>query len=273
MVANVMRPGKQGTQTTRFVTLLYHGLGEQRRFGFISPNSFRNQMTWLIDRGFVIEGFDGLARRCATNTWPERYVVVSFDDGHVSILDAIETLQDLGANATLFLATKGCQTDQNYLNARDISRLAKITNIGSHSVTHRMMAQLPPSEVRRELVDSKVWLEEVTAQVITSFSAPSGSLNKCVIELAIETGYSLIGGSAARWNLPSQVAERRIVNRISIDYAHSMDTFVKIVTCDPGYFARRRLRSMLLAAPKAVLYLDRFSTIRGRVVRAWSRLR
>lgn len=259
--------------TPRFCCLLYHGIEDQRRFGYLSAARFRGHVEILLREGFTIEGFDGVLGRLATGIWPNRYIVLTFDDGHRSSVEALEILAELGGSATLFVATRASRIDPRYLDAPALRRLADWTHLGSHSVTHRRLDQLSRLEVHAELADSKAWLEDVTGRAIDTFSAPSGAINTSVRDTALELGYRLLGNSVPWWNTPDKLATTRIVRRLAIDYAFSDARYGEVSRCDLAYFVPKRARALLLALPKRLLFAPAMAPVRKPLLSLWKRWR
>lgn len=257
----------------RFSCLLYHGIGEEERLGYLSATRFRRHVEVLVSQGYTIEGFDGVLRRLKSGQWPERYIVFTFDDGHRSTIEALEILGELGGSATFFIATRACTTDSRYVDRETLRRLAAHTHIGSHSVTHRRMDQLPSSELRAELVDSKAWLEDATGVEVETFSAPSGAVNPRVCNEALAAGYSLLGDSIPWWNQHAAVDRERRVHRVPIDYAFSDDRLLELGTCAGSYFVPRRIRAAMWALPKRLLFSPPLTRLRKPILSVWKRLR
>lgn len=248
-----------------FLTLMYHNLADLPDGPHaVSFASFHDQIAWLKAEDFVIEGFDGLEQRLRSRQWPERYLVVTFDDGHASNLHAAEILRAAGARATFFLTKDFCQRRSDYLREREIRSLAELCQVGSHTVTHPYLARLAPDQIRLELADSKAWLEDVTGTEVTTFSAPNGSLNSLATRLALATGYTLLGTSVEWWNDPSRVAAERTVDRMGIRWGFSMETFTTILEQNTAFFIKRRIRSALLRIPKALLSPEQIRQLRKR---------
>jgi peptidoglycan/xylan/chitin deacetylase (PgdA/CDA1 family) len=125
-----------------------------------------------------------------------------------------------------------------------------------------MMTKLSPAQIRMEMVDSKAWLEDVTGMPITSFSFPNGNANALALNLAFEAGYTLVANSRELWNSTSGVKSKRVVNRMGIRASFSMNAFKQIVQQDYLFFAKRRVRSGLLALPKMVLSNNQISLLK-----------
>lgn len=110
----------------------------------------------------------------------EKSVVITFDDGFNNFYtQAFPALREYGFTAAVFLPTafigavrrsfKGtaCMT---WDEVREL-RKAGIT-FGSHTVNHPELIELPVQEVRRELRDSKIELEQQLGEPVTTFAYP-----------------------------------------------------------------------------------------------------
>jgi peptidoglycan/xylan/chitin deacetylase (PgdA/CDA1 family) len=73
----------------------------------------------------------------------------------------------------------------------EVVRLAEggLVEIGAHTVTHPVLAALPPAMQRLEIVQSKVQLEALLAQPVRSFSYPNGSLSDSTIGIVREADF------------------------------------------------------------------------------------
>jgi peptidoglycan/xylan/chitin deacetylase (PgdA/CDA1 family) len=238
---------------TAFICLMYHVLDDPSAGRYsLAGQAFLGQLDWLKAEGFVVEGFAGLEARLSGNGWPARYAVATFDDGHRSFLRAAEEFAARGFQATFFLTRELCRNRPDFLKDPEIRRLAERGEVGAHGVTHRPISQLPRAEARRELMESKQWLEDVTGREIRHMSAPGGFWNRASQGLAREAGYTLVGNSVPWWNRPEQVAGERQVNRVALLAQFGPGVFQRILARAPGFFAAWRLRSWLLALPKAI---------------------
>jgi peptidoglycan/xylan/chitin deacetylase (PgdA/CDA1 family) len=241
----------------KFIALMYHKLEDRPRGSYsITESEFKSQINWLKDEGFTIEGFAGLEKRLKENKFPDRYVVVTFDDGQKSDLRAAEILCEAGAQATFFLVKDLSQTKKNFLKEDEIKELAKLCSVGSHGVTHSPLSKMSPDQIKSELADSKKWLEDLTGDDIRAFSAPGGFITTSIVNQAVEMGYSLLGNSIEWWNYAPRTADKKIVNRIALRNTFTLSTLRKIVSGETSFFLRRRLRSNLLAIPKKLLSED-----------------
>ncbi len=239
----------------QFIVLMYHNFSDKCQNKYtLDFKTFISQLDKLLIDGFVIEGFDGLLKRFKSGEWPERYVLITIDDGHRSNLIAAEILGNKGAGGTFFITKHYPNNQGDYLNQDEIFELSKIAHLGSHSVTHSNMTKLDPESLNFELANSKLWLEEITGQEITTLSVPGGFINSKVVKAAIDNGYELIGNSNEWWNNTSEIQHSRIVNRIAIRNTFSNHTLYKIINKDLKFFIGRKVRSGIISLPKRILF-------------------
>jgi peptidoglycan/xylan/chitin deacetylase (PgdA/CDA1 family) len=112
LIAVWLERGFQAPIDGRFGILLYHCVAPQVR-GLtgpsvnVPPQRFRDQLTGLMSRGYVIRPLREILLRRATGSAPPlRTVVVTFDDGFASVYaHAWPVLKELKAPATIFLNT------------------------------------------------------------------------------------------------------------------------------------------------------------------------
>jgi peptidoglycan/xylan/chitin deacetylase (PgdA/CDA1 family) len=60
---------------------------------------------------------------------------------------------------------------------------------GSHSGSHRIMTQIPLSEVKTELIDSRKTMLEQGIKPVPVFCYPNGNFDRDIQELVRENGY------------------------------------------------------------------------------------
>jgi peptidoglycan/xylan/chitin deacetylase (PgdA/CDA1 family) len=254
---------------SRFISLMYHNLEPGRANSYaVSSKTFREQLAWLTAEGYVIEGFPGLERRLACWNFPARYVVLSFDDGHRSNLEAASILREYGAQATFFLTRDFCRQLPDFLQADEIRALAQLCSVGSHGISHAPLSRLSATAVRAELTASRVWLEDLVGAAVTSFSAPGGFINRQVLHIALGLGYRLAGNSVDWWCEPAQVERSRLVNRVAVRQGMTLPSFASLVRGKQGFLVRRRLRAGVLELAKRVLPLQQYDRLSRNFYRA-----
>jgi peptidoglycan/xylan/chitin deacetylase (PgdA/CDA1 family) len=121
---------------------------------------------------------------------PRVIVTTSWDDGHSADLRVAELLAAHGLKATFYIAF-------NHPNKKEISDDEIRTlyragmEIGSHTLTHRLLTGRPAAEVRYELKESRMRLEDIVGAPVTAFSYPQGAFTAGARAALAETGYRL----------------------------------------------------------------------------------
>jgi hypothetical protein len=116
-------------------------------------------------------------------------VTTSWDDGQKSDVRIAEMLVKAGLRATFYVPI--------YFEGRPvaISSELKITasagfEIGAHSVTHRKLCTATPSQLRAEVRDSKIALEQSLGRSVQMFCYPMGCYNTAVLREVQQAGYT-----------------------------------------------------------------------------------
>ena len=81
-------------------------------------------------------------------------------------------------------------TQRVLLNWDEVREMAgKGVTFGSHSCSHRIMTQIPLSEVKTELIDSRKTMLEHGIKPVPVFCYPNGNFDRDIQELIKESGY------------------------------------------------------------------------------------
>lgn len=218
----------QGTcrNTNRILpVLMYHSISSDPEPGIhpyyklcTPPGRFEEQMLWLQEAGYrgvtLQEGLAWLNAHTdeqGLNATRTRPVALTFDDGfHDFYTSGWPVLQKYGFTATIYLPTgliaeKHCNAFQGlglerrrrrltWGETRELARSG--IEIGSHTVTHPVLYELPWERVEAELRDSKLEIEDRLARSVFSFSHPYAfpqedkSYVKRYVDLLTQLGYS-----------------------------------------------------------------------------------
>jgi len=119
--------------------------------------------------------------------------LLTFDDGNVSDYEiALPILSRMNCMAAFFIVVEKIGTP-HHLSWSQVRELhdAGMT-IGSHSLSHPDMRKLDPAGQRRELLVSRLRIEQELGVSVTSFSFPFGKFNSDLLRLARDAGYSTI---------------------------------------------------------------------------------
>lgn len=165
----------------------------------ISPVQFERQINFLAENDFstisITEYLSGSETR-------ENKIVITFDDAYDSIFKfALPILSKYKFTATIFVITnfvgKSNIWDYGISKFRSIhcdwGQLRELANerweIGSHTITHRNLRALPHDELRDELRNSKLVLEDKLGQRVDVMSYPYGKFDDRVIAFVQQAGY------------------------------------------------------------------------------------
>ena len=86
--------------------------------------------------------------------------------------------------------------------------------IGSHTLTHRLLTGRSAEEVRYELTESKTRLEDITGVPVVAFSYPEGAFTAAACATLAETGY-ILGRTTMAFRTPTMFDR---LMPISIDF-------------------------------------------------------
>jgi cellulose synthase (UDP-forming) len=248
ILALVLSSVSVGSGAKAVPVLIYHRISSNQTVGdsdLISLNQFAEQMQYLADHGYHTLKVSDLIDFMKGGEVPESSVVLTFDDGWKSVLQAVPLLNRHGFKASFFIIT-ACADGMfgdDYLTWDEISQLAKNPNfeVGSHTVTHPWApndnlitwseARNPGKgilQVRKELQDSKAALESHLARPIEYLAWPKGWYNKELVKLATEAGYkALLTTDDYRANLPGD--DVRFIKRFSVERRWDLKTFEKFL--------------------------------------------
>jgi peptidoglycan/xylan/chitin deacetylase (PgdA/CDA1 family) len=209
----------------------------------ISLANFAEQMQLLADEGFVTVGIDDLARFMKGEiTLPAKAIVLTFEDGWKSVLNATPVLERLGFKASFWIiTTNGIGGD--YLGWGDIEKLAKNPRfeIHSHTVSHPWdehnnlvnwvqdkANERGRSDALYELSESRRVLEQHLGRPVHYLAWPSGWFNDTLVSLAVAAGYTGLLTQESGLNRPGDDVLR--IKRTFVDGACDMLTFRRTVT-------------------------------------------
>lgn len=169
---------------------------------YVSPDRFERQLWTLRRLGFRgVSTSEGIAR---LNTGTTRgCVVFTFDDGYADTLTmAAPLLKQYGFCATCYIVSGAIGTynhwDAEYLRETKplMSRdqldqwLAAGMEVGSHSLSHRRLHELPRDVAQYEIAESRVQLRNRLGVPIEHFAYPYGGFTADIVEFVRHAGYS-----------------------------------------------------------------------------------
>ncbi len=176
--------------------LMYHGVydSEDEIYGgnreWIHKTMFEEHCMVLKDGGYNVLTMDNYYQCKQNGAFPEKSVVISFDDGPLCQLKhAVPILLKYNFKAIFYIPVlKLNQTDR--MTNEQVIELSKAgMEIGSHSMSHRDFRLLNKDEIVEELVESKNYLENLTGKPVTHFSFPFGYGYKIDPQIFKQSGY------------------------------------------------------------------------------------
>jgi peptidoglycan/xylan/chitin deacetylase (PgdA/CDA1 family) len=187
--------------------LMYHQIGEPAPAGSpyrgltVHPARFRRQMVWM--RRF---GYTGLSMRdlmpYLRGERTGKVFGITFDDGYRNVHDnAMPVLRELGFTATNYFVARQFGGSNSWdaekgvpvsplMTQEEMRAWARAGNeVGSHTLDHVHLPQLPPEDARRQIAASRSELEDALGAPVTAFCYPYGEYTDEHRAMAREAGY------------------------------------------------------------------------------------
>jgi peptidoglycan/xylan/chitin deacetylase (PgdA/CDA1 family) len=123
---------------------------------------------------------------------PKKPVVLTFDDGYKDFYtDALPILQKHQVKATAYIIT-GFIGKPNYMSLPQLTEVKKsgLIEIGAHTVHHIDLKHATLKQAEDEIKGSKVALEKLFGEPVTTFAYPSGRFNEQAIQVVKEAGFT-----------------------------------------------------------------------------------
>lgn len=201
-------------------------------------------------------------------------VSVTFDDAHITNYQVgLPVLSKHGATATVFVVT-GWVGSTGYCSWRELREMqAAGWSIQSHTETHPFLSTLGRVDVRRELLASRMEIEQRLGSAVTTIAlpngdAPSGSLRRWLDE----TGYRW--AVTSKWGPNgSRQLTRGIFNRYTVRKHTTLDRFESMVLARLSSWSSEGLRLSTLSSLRGLLGPERYRSLRRVVLGAPERLK
>ena len=156
--------------------------GRQHTTGSADQQSFSAALEETV--GVTLSAADGMFRRVETGAPVDPNAIIEFCKG-VEV-DRIHQIIDRLSRAIHM----DLPTHRVLLNWDEVREMAgKGVTFGSHSCSHRIMTQIPLSDVKRELIESRRTILEQGIKPVPVFCYPNGNFDWDIQELVRESGY------------------------------------------------------------------------------------
>jgi len=174
--------------------LTYHSIDVGGSPISVAPETFASHLGWLTSGAVRVVPLDDLVQGAAGTD----AVSVTFDDGFLNSVPALERLLDVGIVPTIFAVTghagatnawggsdqKGIPT-LPLMSWDDLERLVmRGARIEAHTRTHPHCTRLAPQQLADEIVGSRDDIERRLGRRPPHFAYPYGDLNDAVVNCA-----------------------------------------------------------------------------------------
>jgi len=176
--------------------LMYHRIRNDGRDSDISVSTrnFQKQMQYLKQNLNVVS-LNTLVNNIRKGAYiPADRLAITFDDGYKdNFLNAYPVLKKYKLPATIFLISQFVGDSEDMLNTSEITIMKKDNiDFGSHTATHKILAEADLETVSRELIDSKKDIEYILKEKVDFFAYPKGKrehFNNHIKEQVKKVGY------------------------------------------------------------------------------------
>lgn len=186
--------------------IMYHRVDDNAAVSklSVSPGSFRRQMSFLKRHNYNVVRLEDLPRLLESGSVPYKTIAITFDDGYENNYEnAYPVLKEFGIPATIFIAPALIGKD-DFLTWDQVIEMSEsgVISIGSHSMTHAYLPDIPEQRLDIEIFDSKRAIESHLRKDIFSFSYPLGHFNEHVRDKVKKAGYKIAVSTNPGRNYP-----------------------------------------------------------------------
>ncbi len=175
----------------------------EKRYALV-PERFRQQLRYLKWRGYAPISLDDLHNYFINKTisLPDKPVIITFDDGYMDNYEnALPILKEQNVPATLFIVSGLINKTNRWIISEgyperplmgwtEIREMQKNgMTIGSHTVNHCRLTTLDLKDAKREIEDSKKFLEDSLGTQINHFAYPYGDMKDSIMNMTRDAGY------------------------------------------------------------------------------------
>jgi len=237
---------------------------EHEKFYSVTPEEFRNQMIYLKENGYNTITLDDLLRIEEDHMLPEKPVMLTFDDGHISHYDTVlPMLTGYGLKGLFFLVINDIGKEH-----RITWEQAKVLKdagmeIGSHSMNHRVLDKSSYFELTSEMKASKIILERELGNKVLAYSIPRGLYSKKMSEVARGMGYRFLFSSFS--GNATLISNPYCMKRFAILGNYSMKEFESIVKKDPTFIAKKLIEQAIKNGIQKTIGVERYDSLKKAI--------
>lgn len=187
------------------LVLMYHGVdlvpaADDPDNLFVPVDALARHLDRLLERGFTVIDEDTYVEGLHGARLPRRSVLLTFDDGLVSVLDkAAPLLAERSAPAVCYVSAgllgRGPvapgQPQTALLDAEQVHDLGSYgVTVGCHGWDHTSMRQLPEDELERATTQARRCLRDITGLAPRTFAYPFGHHDQRARAAVRRAGYA-----------------------------------------------------------------------------------
>ncbi|MGI6540811.1 MAG: polysaccharide deacetylase family protein [Bacillota bacterium] len=170
--------------TNRIAVLMYHAVTQRPLSPFdVSTSTFTAHLDAICT--------------AVTSKPSDVSIILTFDDGLISHYETVLPELATRGMSGLFFLSPGLIGTPGFMEWEHVASLLEMgMTIGSHSISHVNLALLDRDEALREMLESRIMLEDRLGIEIADLALPGGFAPRDVEQLATLTGYSRVFTSA-----------------------------------------------------------------------------
>jgi hypothetical protein len=179
---------------------------------------------------------------------------LTFDDGHRSNHDlALPALQRHRLEARFFITTGWTGIRAEYMDWPEIRALhAAGHEIGAHGWTHTLLTHCTPAQLKHELVDARLSLEDGIGHPVTSMSLPGGRSNRRVLDACWNAGYTEVFSSVPRTE-PAVRTPGSAIGRLNLRSGVQTEWLARLLDPHANLLARLQQQERIKSAARLLL--------------------
>ena len=217
------------------IALLYHHISEsvEDKIHYVTPSQFEAQMAYLFKHKYKIISENNLVEFVRERIpLPLNSILLTFDDGYEdNYSEALPVLEEFGFKAMIFISPN-LVNKQGYLTYKQIKKTIKRNFFyGAHTLTHAHLLNLSEKEIKKEILNSKIILEEKLYCEVNFFAYPYGAYSERIRRLVAESGY--LGAFSLHRGINTSKTDRFGLRRMMIKGSDSMSQFIYKITILP----------------------------------------
>ena len=160
----------------------------------VTPELLERQLSYLKDNGYATITLDQFVADIENGTTGKinKPVMLTFDDGWRNQYKyAFPLLKKYGLKATFYVYTNPIDHHkEHFLTWDEIKEMDEAgMTIGSHTVTHPYLSNLPQEALRREIALSKQILEKELGKPVLHFASPFGYIDPQIMQIVKDARY------------------------------------------------------------------------------------